>query len=225
MLKKRSEPFSVKVGARASTLSKRQVEEVQALLPDILLEPIYVKTTGDYDRTTSLRTLEKTDFFTREIDAMLLKGACRLAIHSAKDLPDPLPKGLKLIALTKGVDPSDSLVLREKESLKKGVVIATSSVRREEMVRALMPDVAFVDIRGTIEERLAHMHRKKVDGVVIAEAALIRLGLTHLNRIRLPGETAPLQGRLALIACEDDREICERVQSGLRCYRHILMRT
>lgn len=199
--------LSIKVGARGSALSRCQVEEVQALCPEIAFEPVYVETHGDRDRTTSLRALDKTDFFTREVDQMVLEGKCRIAIHSAKDLPDPLPKGLKLIALTKGVDPSDSLVMREGETLKEGDVVATSSERREEMVRVLYPDVRFVDIRGKIEERLEKLHRGHVDGVVLAEAALIRLGLTHLNRVRLPGETAPLQGRLAVVAREGDREM------------------
>lgn len=207
MSNKRSERLSIKTGARGSLLSKRQVEEVQAEYQNIKLDPIFVKTVGDRDKITSLRTLDKTDFFTREIDEMLLRGECRIAIHSAKDLPDPLPKGLELILLTKGVDPSDSLVLREGEKLSQEFVIATSSMRREEMVRALVKDIKCVDIRGTIEERLAKLERREVDGVVIAEAALIRLGLTHLNRIRLPGEAAPLQGRLAILAREGDAEM------------------
>lgn len=184
---------------------------MQREYPHLLFAPIFIKTSGDCDRTTSLRTLDKSDFFTREIDEMLLKGECRLAIHSAKDLPEPLPKGLKLVALTKGVDPSDSLVLRQGEQLGAKKIVATSSVRREEMVRLLFPDVDFVDIRGTIGERLAKLEKGEVDGVVIAEAALIRLELTHLNRISLPGETAPFQGRLAIIARADDHEIAIRV--------------
>lgn len=207
MSKKRSELLSIKVGARSSKLSRRQVEEVQAEYPDVALDPIFVKTAGDRDRTTSLRTLERSDFFTREIDEMLLKGECRITVHSAKDLPEPLPKGLKLIALTKGVDPSDSLVLRVGKKLQKGDVIATSSLRREQMVREIEQDVEFVDIRGTIEERLANMQSGEVNGVVIAEAALIRLKLTHLNRIHLPQETVPLQGRLAILAREEDLEM------------------
>lgn len=204
-------PRFIKVGARNSPLSKRQVEEVYreltSFFPEIVFETLYVKTMGDKDRVTSLRTLDKTDFFTREIDGMTLKGECRIGIHSAKDLPDPLAHGLELIALTKGVDSSDSLVFRPGEGLKKGSKIATSSFRREQSVLDLENEVQFVDIRGTIEERLAKLDRGEVDGVVIAEAALIRLGLTHLNRITLPGETAPLQGRLAIVARQNDEEM------------------
>jgi hydroxymethylbilane synthase len=201
--------LEIKVGARSSPLSRKQVEEVyaelKALHPHILFCPIYVETLGDRDKKSSLRLLDKTDFFTREIDHLLLKGGCRIAIHSAKDLPNPLPLGLTLAALTKGVDPADSLVLRPRETLPPyGGIVATSSERREASVKHLFPYVRFVDIRGTIQERLALLDQKEVDGVVIAEAALIRLGLTNLNRLRLPGESAHHQGRLAVIVRQDD---------------------
>jgi porphobilinogen deaminase len=71
-------------------------------------------------------------------------------------------------------------------------------------VRSLRPDLRFVDLRGTIGERLQKLQDKEADGVVLAEAALIRLQLTHLNRIYLPGETAPLQGRLAILTRSDN---------------------
>lgn len=206
------------VGARSSPLSRRQVEEVYEELrlihPHVHFRPLFVESRGDLDKKTSLRSLDKTDFFTREIDQMLLKKECRIAIHSAKDLPQPLPQGLVLAGLTKGLDPSDALVLREQETFPEEGVVATSSERREESVRCLFPQARFVDIRGTIQERLAQLYLpQNIDGVVIAEAALIRLGLTGLNRIRLPGETAPLQGKLAIIARADDGEMLDLFSS------------
>ncbi len=204
------------VAARGSPLSRRQVEEVRrelvAKVPHVDLEPLWVETGGDRDLCTSLRTLGRTDFFTREIDELLLQGVCRLAIHSAKDLPEPLAKGLVLVALTQGLDPSDSLVLREGESLKSlrsGAKIATSSLRREKMIRELREDLVCVDVRGTIERRLSFLDLGEVDGLVVAECALIRLRFTHRNRIFLPGEGAPLQGRLAVVAAEKDLEMLQ----------------
>jgi hydroxymethylbilane synthase len=205
---------NIPVAARASKLSRVQVKEVlnelQEHREDVSFKVTYFETTGDLDQRTSLRDLDKTDFFTKEIDAFQLQGKCRLSIHSAKDLPDPLPVGLKVIALTKGVDSSDSLVMREGVTL--GLLperarIATSSQRREEMVLRMRSGMQFVDIRGTIEQRLAKLENGTVDGVVIAEAALIRLGLTHLNRVVLEGETTENQGRLAVIARGDDDEM------------------
>lgn len=205
--------MKIHVGARESPLSKAQVQEVhKALLkhiPEVNFEVSFMATFGDKDRKTSLRTLEKTDFFTKEIDELVLSGKCEVAVHSAKDLPSPLPSGLSVIALTYGVDDSDSLVLRPGEQLKPNFIIATSSERREEAVRKLQPHAKFVDIRGTIGERLQKLTSKEVDGVVIAEAALIRLNLTELNRLPLPGPTTPFQGQLAIVARTDNKEMSQ----------------
>lgn len=208
-----NESMTITVGARDSLLSKTQVrevlEELRVFYPHICFCPIYMKTLGDIDLQTSLRSLEKTDFFTREIDTLLLEGKCRIAIHSAKDLPDPLPKGLVIAALTKGKDPSDSLVLRENESfegLAEKSKIATSSLRREESVRLLRKDLSFVDIRGNIQSRYEKLLNREVDGVVIAEAALLRLDWS-VNRIKLPGMHAPFQGRLAVVVQKRDHEM------------------
>ena len=211
---------TLSVGARSSLLSRAQLEEVlqemKQFHPAIEFHPIWVETTGDKDLKTSLRTLDKTDFFTKEIDALQLSGLCRISIHSAKDLPEPLPKGLVLAALTKGVDPSDAIVLRDQKTLQSlplGAKIGTSSARREQNIHSLRSDLNCVDIRGNILTRLDLLDQGCVDGVVIAEAALIRLKLTQRNRIPLPGERAPLQGQLAVLTLENDEEM----QTLFRC--------
>lgn len=206
----------VKVGSRDSPLARAQVKEVfdelHSFHPEIIFETIYTKTTGDLDQSTSLRHLDKTDFFTKEIDEWILQEHCRIGIHSAKDLPDPLPEGLQIICLTSGIDSSDSLVLRPNEtldSLPSGGRIATSSVRREEAVKQLRHDLTFIDLRGTVDQRLKKLESGEADGVVVAEAALIRLGLTHLNRIKIPGPTVEGQGQLAITAKVNDTEMVE----------------
>lgn len=203
--------LEIRVGARSSNLSKAQtqevLEEIQKIEPGITFNPLFVQTTGDLDKKTSLRTLEKTNFFTKELDELLLKGDVRITIHSAKDLPEPLPKGIIMAALTKGVDPSDALVFNE--PLFPGAKVGTSSERRARGIKKLRNDLEVVDIRGTIEERLEMLKRKEVDALVIAQAALIRLNLTHLNRMSLPFEPAPLQGKLAVLARGDDQEMID----------------
>ncbi len=208
--------IQLSVGARSSALSRAQTQEVLLELhrfhPEVIFEPIWVETTGDVDLKTSLRLLDKTDFFTREIDSLLLLNRCRIGIHSAKDLPDPLPLGLMMVALTQGVDPSDSLVFRQGEnltSLNVGAKVGTSSVRREQNVHALRSDLICVDIRGTILTRLSQLDEGVVDALIVAEAALIRLGLTDRSRMTLPGASAPLQGQLAVLAREGDEEMMQ----------------
>ena len=175
----------ISVGARASPLSRAQVDEVLDELrkfhPQIGFKTQFIQTTGDRDLTTSLRDLGKSDFFTKELDRLVLEKKCQIAIHSAKDLPEPLPEGLFLCALTKGLTSSDALVLRDNESLFPGAKIGCSCKRRELAVACLHDRLTFVDIRGTIEARLQKLQTRELDGVVVAECALIRLKLLSLR--------------------------------------------
>jgi len=206
----------LKIASRRSPLAIAQVDEVLSELnqhhASIQFDCIFLDTIGDKDQKTSLRSLDKTDFFTKEIDELLLNKSCRIAIHSAKDLPNPLPNGLTMVALTNGVDSSDSLILPPgvtPANIKQSPMIATSSERREEAVSKMIPHAVFTDIRGNVNQRLQILDEEKVDGLVVAEAAIIRLGLTHLNRFKLPGETTALQGQLAIIARSRDKEMGE----------------
>lgn len=202
----------MKVAARNSPLSLIQVEEVQQELGKMKFTVVSKPSKGDLDLKTSLRSLDKTDFFTYEMDQMVLSGECRIGIHSAKDLPEPLTEGLQIVAITRGKDPGDSLVMREGDTfdtLPKGAKIATCSVRREEAVKTMRNDLTFIDLRGTIHKRLEPLSTFEADGVVIAECALERLGLTHLNRIRIPGPPLSMQGRLAIVSRQGDHEMEE----------------
>lgn len=104
----RSSAKEIVVGARSSPLSQVQVDEVYALLqnyyPDVTFVKKWFQTQGDLDQSTSLVSMEKTDFFTKEVDQAVLQGVCRIGIHSAKDLPEPMPLGLTVVACTQGVD-------------------------------------------------------------------------------------------------------------------------
>lgn len=196
------------VGSRASSLARAQVAEVlteiRYFVKDITFSPLWIETLGDRDRQTDLRNLLKTDFFTREIDEALLAGKTRIAIHSAKDLPDPLPEGLALVALTAGQDPRDMLVGK----LFPGARVGISSLRREKIIVSLEKESQMMPIRGTIEERLSLLEKGHLDALVVPEAALLRLKLDP-PRMPLLGSSAPLQGQLAIVAREDDREMKE----------------
>ncbi len=202
-------PKFLTVGARGSPLSRAQVWEVHRELrqyyPLIEFRPTWVVTRGDRDKLFPLSLLkDKTNFFTQEIDELQLQGAFRIAIHSAKDLPEPLEEGLKIVALTEGVDSSD-VVVYNGNTIRFGGRIGTSSLRRRESLLQWRPDLCCIDIRGTIEERLEQLDKAQFDGVVMAEAALIRLSLTHRQRVTLQGGSTPYQGRLAVLALKTDQ--------------------
>ena len=197
----------ITVGARFSPLSLAQIKEVKAFFPNWLFQPLLIETTGDLDLKSSLRKMEKTNFFTKELDELLLNKKCDITIHSAKNLPQELPEDLTIAAITQGIDKRDALVLPEKTSLDDipiNGVIGASTERREKAVLKIKKNVSFREIRGSIEKRLAFVEKGLIAGLVLEEAALIRLNLTHLNRIILSGETAPLQGQLAIVCRKDN---------------------
>lgn len=215
--------MKIRVAARASKLSRVQVQEVldelKKVHPESEFELLFVSTPGDRDKKSSLRDREKSDFFSRDLDELCLSGLVSVAIHSAKDLPCPLPKGLEIFALTKGVDPSDVLVYKSAHlpSIPK---IGTSSKRREEQVCELYPGAKCVDIRGTIEERLALIDKGVVDAVVMAKAALIRLKISGYYETLIPGPTALFQGRLAIVGRVGD-EVMRSHFRPLHALKHL----
>lgn len=208
------ETLKVKVGARASKLSLKQVEEIERGLryhhPYVRFAVLCCESKGDKDQKTSLRSLEKTNFFTQEIDDWVISGKCRIGIHSAKDLPDPLPKDLEIAAITAPLNTQDVIVFHSKIDPQKPpqrCVIATSSRNREQNVLKELPHAQFVDLRGTIEKRLQQVFDGEVDGVVIAKVALMRLGYSRLNERVLGGETTPYQGSLAILCQKNDNKM------------------
>lgn len=204
----------LRILSRGSPLAIKQVYEVMRQFPAIPYLIIKLDSIGDKDKATSLLSDVPSDFFTRELDEALLSGQGDLAIHSAKDLPFPLPRGIIVAALTGSLDPSDALVTARKTplaALPAGSVIGTSSLLRQQQLTALRPDLHVKSIRGTIEERLAQLQTGIYDGVIIATCALIRLGYQDLITEILPFETHPLQGCLAITVRAQSSELKTRL--------------
>lgn len=204
--------MKVRLICRNSRLSLVQAEEVRSFLPEIDFIINAIASFGDKNKQIPLEHCNISDFFTRELDEALLKNEADIAVHSAKDLPYPIPSGLEVIALTKGKDSSDSLVSRDNLRLSRlpaNPRIGTSSVLRAESIKQIRPDARIVSIRGTIEERIALIDKGIVDAVVIATCALQRLNLDSEISEILPFETHPLQGHLAVVARTGDHNLKE----------------
>jgi len=138
------------------------------------------------------------------------------AVHSAKDLPDKVPQGLYIAAITESIDPYDALVSKNNLKLKDlpyAAKIGASSSRRKTQLKSYRNDFEIVDIRGNIEKRLKRLDGKNsLDAIIVACCALKRLGLVYRITERIPFEILkphPLQGRLAVEARENDWELIE----------------
>ena len=210
-----------KAGTRGSRLALLQtndaLERIGRLLPRIRFETVILNTPGDRDRARDLRE-SPPDFFSRDLDAAVRSGQLDCAIHSAKDFPDPAPEGLDWCWLPWREDPRDAIVLapgRRMEDLTQTPTIGVSSRRREDYCRRRFPYARLEPIRGNIEERLAQLDVGKYDLIIMAAAALLRLGLANRLAERIPVEALPPlqgQGYLAFVFRRDDRRL-QRVRS------------
>lgn len=194
----------IRVIARGSRLSRLQVEEVFKNFPELAYEIKYLESYGDKNQQISLLNGEApADIFTRELDDAIRQGDADIAIHSAKDLPYPLPEDIEVIALFPAFDTTDSLVSRDHKKLAElpaGSIIGTSSPLRKKGLNELRPNLTIKGIRGCIEERVQQVKDGKYDAAIVATCALKRLGMEDEIAEVLPFPTHPLQGFLAITA-------------------------
>ena len=165
-------------GTRDSALSRLQTEDALRRLSaetGLAFTLVPFSSPGDRDQATDLRA-SPGDFFTRDLDEALLGGRIDCALHSAKDLPpEGLPEGLDWFWLPWREDPRDCLVLRDGVSEPRRVGV--SSARRDAWCARRFPGAGRLTLRGAIPERLAKLDRGDFDAIVVAAAALHRLGL------------------------------------------------
>lgn len=209
--------MKIRVGMRGSALSVVQTRNALARiaedLPQLLFDTVSFETPGDRDRTTDLR-VAPPDFFSRDLDAALLSGAIDLAVHSAKDLAYPLPvEGLDWFWLPWREDPRDAWVLRPGralDSLGPSPVVGVSSDRREAYARRCFPEGVFRPVRGSIPDRIAQLDEGRFDALLMAGAALNRLGLRDRVTAWIPlDRLAPpeAQGALAVTFRKGDPKL------------------
>ncbi len=206
------------VGSRGSRLALIQTESVIAKIreanPYLEVSLRKIVTTGDRDRHTQMDRIGVA-VFVKELEQALLDGRIDLAVHSLKDVPSEVPSELRLLAVTERIDPRDALVAKSKLSdLAPGSRIGTGSLRRTVQLTQFRSDLEVCSIRGNVDTRLRRVFTGEVDGIVVAAAAMIRLGWQDRITEYLPLEhflPAVGQGTLVVEARLDDEEIAELI--------------
>lgn len=200
--------MALRIATRGSALARWQAEHVAALLGGA--ELVIVETIGDRDKATSLAQLGGQGIFVKEVQAAVLDGRADLAVHSAKDLPSNAAlqaPDLVIGAVPERADARDALVGRRLADIPPGGTIATGSSRRRALLADLRPDLTFVDLRGNMDTRIARADAADVHAVVVAAAALQRLGQADRIAEVLPAAVLVpqvAQGALAIECREDD---------------------
>lgn len=178
---------NVKLGTRGSALALWQANwtknELERHWPELRVELVPIKTTGDKILDVPLAKIGGKGLFTKEIDEALLSGRIDLAVHSLKDVPFQLPEGLDFAAIPEREDPRDAFISngRRLQELRDGATIGTSSLRRQVQLRHRFPHLNLVTLRGNVDTRLRKLAAGEFDGIILAVAGLKRLG--HAQRI------------------------------------------
>lgn len=215
------------VGSRGSKLAVVQtnwlLDRLRDAHPDIDFELKIIRTKGDKIQHKALDAIGDKGLFTKELEDSLFDGNIQMAVHSMKDMPSSLPKGLTLTVPTVREDPRDVLVTPHDvsglEDLPRNAVVATGSKRRAFQIASLRPDIQIVGIRGNVDTRLRKLKEQHLDGIILAAAGMKRIGVfesTEYHSIPLnPREfiCAPAQGILAVEIREDNEEVKALMES------------
>ncbi|SFX11313.1 hydroxymethylbilane synthase [Thermoactinomyces sp. DSM 45891] len=208
---------TIVVGTRKSKLAMTQtnwvMDRLKEMEPNLTVELETIVTKGDKILDVTLSKVGGKGLFVKEIESALLSGEIDLAVHSMKDLPAEMPKGLLIGAIPIREDVRDCFLSRDGstlEELPSGAVVGTSSLRRQAQILAIRPDLRVEPIRGNIDTRVQKMNDGQFDAIILATAGLNRISwqedIAELISVKtmLP---AVGQGALAIQCREDDREI------------------
>src|SRR3954463_3847326 len=104
----------IRIGTRDSQLAIWQATLVKNLLQKegVHSELVYIKSEGDIDLKTPLYEMGVQGIFTRSLDIALLNNKIDIAVHSMKDVPTKLPRGIVQSAVLKRASYKDLLVYK-----------------------------------------------------------------------------------------------------------------
>jgi hydroxymethylbilane synthase len=189
------------IGSRGSQLALWQANYVKERLDGRGVECRIevIKTAGDKIVDVPLSQVGGKGIFTKEIEDALLDRRVDLAVHSMKDLPTELPKGLTIAAIPQRADPNDAIIGGKLRNLKRGAVVGTSSLRRIAQLKLLRRDLNVQPIRGNVDTRINKVERGEYDAIVLAAAGLRRLGWGDIiSEVFRPDIMCPAVGQGAL---------------------------
>ena len=203
----------IRIGTRDSELALWQAKIVQSQLETLgyKTQLVPVKSTGDIVLDKPLYELGITGIFTRTLDIAMLNHDIDIAVHSLKDVPTVLPKGIVQAAVLKRGNVNDTLVFKNNEEFlgSKNAVIATGSLRRRAQWLNRFPTHTIVDLRGNVNSRLQKLaDNEDWNGAIFAAAGIGRIGIRPEEAINLDWMIpAPAQGAIMITALAEDEEV------------------
>jgi hydroxymethylbilane synthase len=210
----------IRIGTRESQLAVWQATQVKELLEKggHKAELVFIKSEGDTDLKTPLYEIGVQGIFTRALDIALLNNQTDIAVHSMKDVPTQMAKGIIQAAVLPRASYKDMLVPKNNDvafldDLDSQAVIATSSIRRKAQWLNRYPQHSLENLRGNVNTRLRKVQENEWQGAIFAAAGLERINLRPDNAVELDWMLpAPAQGAIIIVCREDDKrcfEVCQ----------------
>ena len=200
------ESRKIRIGSRGSPLALWQAnwikEQLEPQNPDIAVEIVIIKTSGDKIQDVPLAKVGGKGLFVKEIEEALLKKDVDFAVHSMKDMPIKFPFALCIASVTKRENPFDALISRDNirlNDLPKGAKVGTGSLRRISQLLHYRPDLKLIPLRGNLETRIKKLETEGLDAIILAAAGLIRMGWDDkISEIISPEILLPAMGQGAV---------------------------
>ncbi len=206
---------TIRIGTRDSELALWQAKTVEKKLNDLgyKTEITAVKSQGDIILDKPLYELGITGIFTKTLDIAMLNGDVDIVVHSMKDVPTQLPKGIVQGAVLERANVLDILIHKGNlDFLNSNGTIASGSLRRKSQWLNKYPTHKVEDLRGNVNSRLKKLKDNSWDGAIFAAAGLERINLKPDTFIELDWMVpAPAQGAMLVVAMENDKYSREAV--------------
>jgi hydroxymethylbilane synthase len=217
--------MKLRLATRSSPLALWQAEtaadHLRSAWSDVRVELVHVQSSGEAHPDRELARFGRIGIFTAEVDRAVFEGEADAGVHSLKDMTTELVDGMALAAVMARGPVEDVLVSREGkrlDELPQGARIATGSLRRAAMVRALRADVEIVGMRGNVQTRLRKLDEGEADAMVMARAGLERVGLAdRIAEVLDTGRFLPAVGQgIVGITCRSDADETLRRLAAIR---------
>lgn len=211
----------IKIATRKSPLALWQAHFVRDQLlhfyPDLNVELVPMVTEGDVLLNSPLSKIGGKGLFIKKLEQAILDKQADIAVHSMKDIPIELTPNLMLSTICARADRRDAFVSRSYSSLEtlpKGAIVGTSSLRRQAQLLARYPHLDIRSLRGNVGSRLEKLDSGEYDAIILAAAGLIRLNLEdRITQYLKPALMLPAvgQGAIGIEIRRDDLQLHARL--------------
>ncbi len=215
---------TLRLATRSSPLALVQANAIKQQLlahhPELDIILIPMTTQGDQHQHTALQNLGGKSLFVKTLQDALLNDDADFAVHCIKDMSVFPCQGLILTAISERAPANDAWISERYPSLHdlpENAIIGTASPRRHCQIKAFRPNCEVKLCRGNINTRLKRLHAHEYDGIILAHAGLLRLGITQPHIMPLPLHPfIPAIGQGALgIECRTDDQDTQTLLSTL----------